>query len=353
MQMEDYMNEAPQRLLAMLEQRRDDLAQAARAVLNQGVTRIILTGSGTSYHGALTARRFMQQWCHVPVEVSYPFLLDSATLAQGGKALLIGISQGGGSLSTLEAMTRAREAGHITASMAGVENATIDRVADHVLTVPCGEEKAGAKTKGYLCTMLNLMQLALTLAEQRNAITPAQQEAVKARMANTFRHLPAVIDAAAAWAQGPARPLAESQDLRLVAQPELYGTVQEGALKLLETLRCPVSGYEFEEFIHGIYNAFNSGSALIMLDNRPDERSKNLVAILSQWTTHIYRIGSQVEENGKNMRFPFINDKDFSVFEYIIPLQMLCAKLAPEKGINPAIPKDPQFHQKMKSKQAA
>ncbi|RCI99070.1 SIS domain-containing protein, partial [Klebsiella pneumoniae] len=52
-----------------------------------------------------------------------------------------------------------------------------------------------------------------------------------------------------------------------------------------------------------------------------------------------------------NMPFAFINDPDFAVFEYIIPLQMVCARLPPVKGIDPAIPKDPHFHQKMKSKQ--
>ncbi|MBK3099831.1 SIS domain-containing protein, partial [Klebsiella pneumoniae] len=58
-----------------------------------------------------------------------------------------------------------------------------------------------------------------------------------------------------------------------------------------------------------------------------------------------------VENNGKNMPFAFINDPDFAGFEYIIALQMVCARLPPVKGIDPAIPKDPHFHQKMKSKQ--
>ncbi|MGZ9909518.1 SIS domain-containing protein, partial [Escherichia coli] len=90
---------------------------------------------------------------------------------------------------------------------------------------------------------------------------------------------------------------------------------------------------------------------LIMLDPFPDERQDRLAEILGGWTQHIYRIGPQVENNGKNMPFAFINDPDFAVFEYIIPLQMVCARLPPVKGIDPAIPKDPQFHQKMKSKQ--
>lgn len=100
MHVEDYMNETPACLLAMLTQTREDLWQAAKALTERGVTRIILTGSGTSYHGALTARSFMQQWCGLPVDVYWPFLLDDSALTLSDKALVIGISQGGGSLST-------------------------------------------------------------------------------------------------------------------------------------------------------------------------------------------------------------------------------------------------------------
>lgn len=47
MHVEDYMNETPACLLAMLTQTREDLWQAAKALTERGVTRIILTGSGT------------------------------------------------------------------------------------------------------------------------------------------------------------------------------------------------------------------------------------------------------------------------------------------------------------------
>ncbi len=351
MQVEDYMNETPLQLLEMLAQTREDLWRAAQAITERGVTRLILTGSGTSYHGALTARTFMQRWCMLPVDVCWPFMLDDETLARSGKALVIGVSQGGGSLSTLTAMERARDFGHVTASMAGVAPATIDRAADYVLTVPCGEETAGAKTKGYHCTVLNLMLLALAVAGQQQRLDDEQRRSLLLRMEKTFNHLPVLIAAAKTWTQTHALALCESADIRLTGPAALFGTVQEGTLKMLETLRCPVSGYEFEEFIHGIYNAFNAQSTLIMLDPQPDARQDRLAEILGNWTPYIYRIGPHVENNDLNLRFPFINDKDFSVFEYIIPLQMLCAILPLQKGINPATPKDPQFHQKMKSKQ--
>lgn len=41
MQVEDYMNETPLRLLEMLTQTREDLWRAAQALTERGVTRII------------------------------------------------------------------------------------------------------------------------------------------------------------------------------------------------------------------------------------------------------------------------------------------------------------------------
>lgn len=234
--------------------------------------------------------------------------------------------------------------------MAGEAPAAIDQAADLILTVPCGEERAGAKTKGYHCTILNLILLALAAASRQQRLSDEERKALLVRMERTFNHMPTLIEASQAWVLNHARPLIDSADIRLTGPAELFGTVQEGALKMLETLRCPVAGYEFEEFIHGIYNAFDERSTLIMLDPHPDERQDRLAEILSGSTPHIYRIGPHVDNNGKNMPFTFINDPDFAIFEYIIPLQMVCARLPPVKGVDPAIPKDPQFHQKMKSK---
>ncbi len=67
--------------------------------------------------------------------------------------------------------------------------------------------------------------------------------------------------------------LRDSADIRLTGPATLFGTVQRGLKMLVETLRRPVSGYEFEEFIHGIYNAFNAQSAPIMLRPAPRTRS--------------------------------------------------------------------------------
>lgn len=89
-------------------------------------------------------------------------------------------------------------------------------------------------------------------------------------------------------------------------------------------------------FMSDEYRAFGDGLFLALAETTMDFAARD---------------PARAGEYGLNLNFPFVNDEDFAVFEYIIPLQMLCAILPPQKGINPAIPKDPQFHQKMKSKQ--
>src|SRR5699024_3689076 len=108
----------------------------------------------------------------IDVEVLYPFMVTDELLMNNKKnTLLVGISQGGSSYSTYNAMKLGVKNGVKVASMEGVDNALIDEVADFVLTVYCGPEEAGAKTKGFNTTKLNIMLFGLYVALERNQIT--------------------------------------------------------------------------------------------------------------------------------------------------------------------------------------
>lgn len=112
----------------------------------------------------------------------------------------------------------------------------------------------------------------------------------------------------------------------------------------------PVTGYEFEEFIHGIYNAINEDSTIIILDTGVEKRVQKMIEVLSEWTEHIYVIGSDVDDHEQNLKADFINHPYYRTYEYIIPVQLICAEIPSLKGVDPSIPKDPQFHKKLGSK---
>lgn len=60
---------------------------------------------------------------------------------------------------------------------------------------------------------------------------------------------------------------------------------------MFEMLCCLVVGYEFEEFIYGIYNVFDECFILIMFDLFFDECQDCLVEIFGGWIQYIYCIG--------------------------------------------------------------
>lgn len=296
-------------------------------------------------------REYMQETLGIEVSALYPFMISDSTFRTfGGRTLLVGISQGGASFSTYNAMKLAQSHGADTASMAGVENAFIDEVATYVLTVHCGEEKSGAKTKGYYCTKLNLMLLALHMALASGAIDRERFDRDIAGVRDAADRFMKVYAESESWIERNRDRLVDAKEIRVIGSSELFGDALEGALKLLETMRVPVTGYKFEEFIHGIYNAVNENSTIFVLDSGKEERVAKLVEVLSGWTENIYVLGRDVPEGATHLRADFSADPVCQTFNFILPLQLICAKIPALKGIDSSKPKDPQFHMKLGSK---
>ena len=116
-----------------------------------------------------------------------------------------------------------------------------------------------------------------------------------------------------------------------------------------------VTGYDIEEFFHGIYNSITESAHIFYLASKGDykPRTLKLIEILKEWTPHNYLIASpeEIENQNKNdCIVEFVEDPLFSPWEYIIPMQVLACLAPQDLGINPDIPKDPQFHARIGSK---
>ncbi|MBL1228265.1 SIS domain-containing protein [Enterococcus sp. BWB1-3] len=343
---ESYMLETPDRMEAIIENARELFSEVKKA----RIKRVIITGSGTSYHSGLQMSQKMRALLKMDVCAMYPFeITDTTFLADNEQTLVVGISQGGSSYSTYNTMKLAKHHGCMTASMAGVDEAFIDEVADYVLTVSCGEELAGAKTKGFYCTKLNLLLFALYIGLEKRTVSEEIFNREITEVREAIKHFRAVFDTSEIWIENHKDSLKEIRDIRITGPASLYGDILESALKLLETMRCPVTGYEFEEFIHGIYNAIDNESTVFILDIGNESRSDEMKRILSGWSKTIYLFTNYESENA-DLVLPTVNNKEMLTFNFIIPLQLMCAKIPVLRGIDPSIPKDPQFHMKLGSK---
>ena len=100
---------------------------------------------------------------------------------------------------------------------------------------------------------------------------------------NVSNNLISIVDDAEQWIQKNGKTLVKAKDIRVVGTKDVFGITLEGSLKLVETLRVPVSGYEFEEFTHGIYNAINDSSYLFLLDTNVEPRVETLKTVFCPW----------------------------------------------------------------------
>jgi glucoselysine-6-phosphate deglycase len=342
---EDYIRETPDRL----QQIRENSSTVFGAIAENGFQRIIMSGSGTSFHSALQMEQCMRECSGLEVRAVYPFAVTKELIGDGTKTLFVGISQGGGSLSTYDAMRLAKDAGCKIATMCGEEATFLDQIADYPLTVNVGEELAGAKTKGYYGTKLNLLLLSQHLGVTGGTLSESDTQAATAELSETLGYFPTVYERSLKWVRAHAEEFAQATDIKVVGSPSLYGDALEVALKMLETLRVPVVGYEFDEFIHGIYNAVNDNSFIIILDDGTEPRVTRMTEVLSNWTEHVYVIGTR-QADTQGLSIGPVPSTRYQTFLFPIVGQLLSALVPWAKGYDPGTPKDPEFHQKLASK---
>ena len=71
----DYLRETPVRMQEMLDNH-ESYQEVAKELLVNGIQKIIITGSGTSYHGGLNAVNFLEKVTGLKVDILYPFMIN-------------------------------------------------------------------------------------------------------------------------------------------------------------------------------------------------------------------------------------------------------------------------------------
>lgn len=351
----EYIRETPEVLKKILKERSEISREFVQFYKDKEINQIYILGSGTSYHAGLAAKNFLEEILNRKVFVMYPTQFERGEKVFNFNTLVVGVSQGGQSLSTVVGLKSAKDRGLYTAAVSENPAALIFDAALTKTEIKVGNEKCGAKTKGYAGTILTLMLMFTELALAKQWINAAQAETYFLRMHKVYENINSIIDASVLWYLRIKEEILPARRIIVVGYNGVYADVLEGALKILETVRQGVTGYDIEEFFHGIYNSVNEDTYLFYLASEGDykQRTLRLIEILSQWTDHHYLIGSSQGVNVENNRYllcDFVEDPLFSVWEYIIPLQIVACFTAQDLGINPDIPKDPEFHKKIGSK---
>lgn len=351
-----YILESEAIVKQVIDDRKEIMKEAVDYFVNHPVKRMVVLGSGTSYHAVLSAKKLMEKLLKMPVSASYPLTFkDEGGIVEEG-TLVLGISQAGKSTSTILALDKAREEGSYTIACTSDLMAPIKEHADVILPLHIGVEDCGPKTKGFQGSIATLVIFASEVALRLGKITEEEAETVIERLQKSAAKIQDIAERSTEWIKENLQELKACRRLVITGYGPCMGAVMEGSLKILEGVRCSVTGYQMEEFMHGIYHSIYKEDYMIYL-GYPNEYFDRMKAMMRYFkeerSEHMFMITSDesFKEDKRCFVYPFEDDEELATMEYIVPMQVFTKIISEELGIDCNVPSDPDFHKKMGSYQ--
>ncbi len=216
----------------------------------RAVKRVVLVAAGTSHHAALVAKYAIERWARLSVEVDIASEYRYRDPVVEVGTLVIGVSQSGETIDTIQAVREAKRRGARVVAIANIVDSSLAREADAVIYTRAGLEVSVASTKSFVAQVAALELLALRLAQLRQTLAEPEIDAL-------VRGLGAVgtLVEKALGRRDEVRELAlallDARDFFFLGRHVGFPTALEGALKLKEISYRHAEGYPAGELKHG------------------------------------------------------------------------------------------------------
>lgn len=335
--MKDYIYETQEWALHILDKSKEICADFVHQVKNKKYERILLVASGTSYNACLTAKHYVEDVIKVPVTLSTAYDYAHYNTLFRETDLVIAVTHEGESTNTIDAIKKANEHGIDNFVVTEYLNNTCSQLAKGKVTIDCDREFFGPKTKGYTCTVLTLYIMTMEAGLACKSITEEEYEDHRARCYRSLSNINTIIKESEAFIERNHDELIACERAFVVGSGLHVGTALEGALKSLETVRYFYFSFETEEFLHGPLASVKPDvyTFIISPKGKDYERSHAIYTAMAEQNKHVFALGSQDEANDDHvLAGSFTDDEYMSVFEYIIPLQLLAYRTFTGKGID-------------------
>jgi glucosamine--fructose-6-phosphate aminotransferase (isomerizing) len=300
----------------------------------RAVDKVVVVACGSSFHAGMVAKYAIERWARLPAEVEIASELRYREPVLHERTLVVGVSQSGETLDTLEALREARRAGARTIVVSNVVHSTMAREADGVIYTRAGPEVSVASTKCHLAQIVALEVLALALAQWRGTMG---QKAVSA-VFDELQRLPAAVEEALGRAKDVgdvADALLGTRDYFFIGRNLGYPVALEGALKLKEISYLRAEGYPAGELKHGPLALIEPGTVVVaVLDPLRDKMRSNVAEAVARGATVVVLAadGDPDAEGDYVLRVPKVADAVLAPVVEVVPLQLLAYTLARRLG---------------------
>ena len=311
------------------------------------IRKIYLLGSGTSYNAATAIKQYLEMYLPVEAEVMIPTVftnhakINQNCIYNQDEILVVGISQSGTSVSTIEAMKKAKQEGYYTVAITEATESLITEEVDRVVKLTCGKEEIPVETRGYSVTLLQGYLTALEVAHSRKKLDDTDFELRITRTAEFLEHYPEIMEQTEKWYLANQKELLNVRQGCVAAYGLNYCTAIEAELKLFETFKHPVRGYEMEEMIHGPQMAFDEDTYVFLVasEEKELERVPRFIQFFEEnhITEHVFVITANERKlKEKDLCFYAPIPAELSPLVFTLPFQIMAARNCIAVGIDTA-----------------
>ena len=304
----------------------------------QKIERIALVACGTSWHAALVAKYWLEQYAQVPAEVDIASEFRYRPLLLNDRVLTIAISQSGETADTLAGIRRAKSMGAKVVGICNVVGSTMTRESDGTIYTHAGPEIGVASTKAFTAQLTALFLFSLYLGQKRGVIT---QES-RAHLVKSLLDVAAIIETMLPKVQAEINALVEKfytcKDFLFVGRGLNFPIALEGALKLKEISYIHAEGYASGELKHGPIALIDKEMPVLALLPQDDvyQKSVSNVEEIKARQGRLILIGSEGDEHLSGIADEVISlpkvETALNPLLYTIPAQLLAYEMAVRRG---------------------
>ena len=235
----------------------------------RAVDKVFIVGCGTSFHAGMVARYAIEHWARLPTEIEVASEFRYRDPVLDAQSLVVGVSQSGESLDTMEACRFARSATNKAKVLVvcNVVDSSMAREADAVLYTRAGPERGVAATKTHVAQIVAMELLALRLAQVRGLLYPEEVT----RQVEALHSLPGLIEGVLTRSDEICEIAARYTDTRdffFLGRGVGYPVALEGALKLKEISYARAEAYPAGEMKHGPIALIEPGTVVVAVATR-------------------------------------------------------------------------------------
>jgi glucosamine--fructose-6-phosphate aminotransferase (isomerizing) len=305
------------------------------------IERIAIVACGTSWHAALVAKYWLEDWVGIPVEVDIGSEFRYRSLLLNDKVLTLSISQSGETADTLAGLRLAQKLGSKVITICNVVGSTMTREADGTIYTHAGPEIGVASTKAFTSQLAALFLFTTYLAQVKKTLPTKKLK----QLSQAIIDLPSLLEEVLPGLQKEINAIAElfydTKHFLFVGRGLNFPIALEGALKLKEISYIHAEGYAAGELKHGPIALIDKDMPILGLvpkDNVYEKTISNIEEIKARQGKLIL-IGSKGDR-----RLAKITDHVLYMSEsstmlpelnpilYTIPAQLLAYEIAAMRG---------------------